>query len=60
MNKDKAEKAWYVQNRWLPAVNAVREQYGFPEWQFIEIANDIRDIKNQLTAKISGVNVAPA
>ncbi|HNR30983.1 MAG TPA: DEAD/DEAH box helicase family protein [Candidatus Hydrogenedentes bacterium] len=53
MNKDKAVKKWYVENRWLPAVNAVREQYGYDEWAFIEIANDIRDIKNQLIAKIA-------
>jgi type III restriction enzyme len=52
MNKDKAAKRWYVENRWLPAVNTVREKYGFDEWAFIEIAGDIRDIKNQLLAKI--------
>lgn len=52
MNRDKAEKKWYLENRWLPAVNAVREKYGFDEWAFIEIASDIRDIKNQLIAKI--------
>ena len=54
MNRDKAEKKWYVEHRWLPAVNAVRERYGHEAWDFIEIANDIRDIKNQLTAKIAG------
>lgn len=53
MNDDKASKKWHVMNRWLPAVNAVREKHGFDEWAFIEIANDIRDIKNQLIAKIS-------
>jgi len=55
MNKDKAAKKDYVMNRWLPAVNNVREQYEFDEWDFIEIANDIRDIKNQLRAKIEEV-----
>ena len=55
MNKEKAEKKWYVENRWLPAVNAVREKYEFDEWAFIEIANDIRDIKNQLIAKIGSL-----
>jgi len=55
MNKDKAEKTWYVKHRWLPAVNAVREKYGYDEWDFIEIAGDIRDIKNQLLGKISEV-----
>ncbi len=52
MNQDKAEKRWFLENRWLPAVNAVKELYRYDEWHFIEISNDIRDIKNQLTDKI--------
>lgn len=48
MSRDKTEKKWYVENRWLPAVNAVREKYDYDEWHFIEIANDIRNIRNQL------------
>ncbi len=52
MNQEKGEKKWHVENRWLPAVNAVKDNYSFGEWAFIEIANDIRDIKNQLIAKI--------
>lgn len=55
MSKDKAEKKWYVENRWLPAVNALKDKYGYPEWHFIEIANDIRNIKNQLTEKIESI-----
>jgi type III restriction enzyme len=55
MNQDKAEKRWYVENRWLPAVNAVRERYDMGRWEFVEIANDIRDIKNQLLAKINSL-----
>jgi type III restriction enzyme len=54
MNKDKAMKKDYVHSRWLPAVNAVRDQYGYNEWRFIEIAGDIRDIKNELLAVIEG------
>lgn len=57
MSKDKAEKKWFVQNRWLPAVNAVQERYGLGRWHFIEIANDIRDIRNQLSDKIAEVNL---
>lgn len=52
MSQDKAEKKWFVENRWLPAVNAVRGQHGFAEWFFIEIAMDIRDIKQQLESQI--------
>ncbi|MBN1140952.1 MAG: DEAD/DEAH box helicase family protein, partial [Deltaproteobacteria bacterium] len=55
MNKEKAMKKDYVVNRWLPAVNGVRDRYGYPEWRFIEIAGDIRDIKNQLTVAIEGL-----
>jgi hypothetical protein len=35
--------------------NAMREKYGYDEWRFIEIANDIRDIRNQLKTKIAGI-----
>lgn len=52
MSKDKAEKKWFVENRWLPAVNSLKDKYNYPEWHFIEIANDIRNIKNQLIEKI--------
>ncbi|MCS6982446.1 MAG: DEAD/DEAH box helicase family protein [Flavobacteriales bacterium] len=55
MSQDKAEKKWYVVNRWLPAVNALKDKYGYPEWHFIEIANDIRNIKNQLIEKIASI-----
>lgn len=55
MSNDKAEKKWFVENRWLPAVNSLREKYEYPEWHFIEIANDIRNIKNQLIEKINAL-----
>ncbi|MBK8701519.1 MAG: hypothetical protein IPN29_19015 [Saprospiraceae bacterium] len=53
ISKDKEEKKWYVENRWLPAVNSLQEKYGYEEWHFIEVANDIRNIKNQLIEKIA-------
>ncbi|MDZ7743452.1 MAG: hypothetical protein U5Q03_17365 [Bacteroidota bacterium] len=55
MNKEKAEKKWYVENRWLPAVNSVREKYKYDRWEFIEIANDVRDIRNQVIEKIKSL-----
>ncbi len=55
MSKDKAEKKWFVENRWIPAVNALKDKYGYPEWHFIEVANDIRNIKNQLIEKIQSL-----
>lgn len=54
-SKDKVEKRWFVENRWLPAVNAIKDKFEYPEWSFIEIANDIRNIKNQLIEKISSI-----
>ncbi len=60
MNRDKATKKQYVEDRWLRAANriagpAVREHYGYDEWYFIEIANDIRFVKNQLAEKIGAM-----
>jgi type III restriction enzyme len=55
MSKDKAEKKWFVENRWIPAVNSLKDKYSYNEWHFIEIANDIRNIKNQLIEKISSL-----
>ncbi len=55
MNKDKAEKKWYVENCWLPSVNSLKEKYNYPEWHFVEIADDIRNIKNELIEKITKI-----
>jgi type III restriction enzyme len=30
MSKDKAEKKWFVENRWIPAVNALKDKYEYP------------------------------
>jgi len=49
MNQDKAEKRWYMENRWLPAVNS-RAEWG--RWAFTEITTDIATVKNQLAAAI--------
>lgn len=54
-SKDKAEKKWFVENRWIPAVNSLKDKYEYPEWHFIEIANDIRNIKNQLEDAIGSL-----
>jgi type III restriction enzyme len=53
--EDKDIKTWYVQNRWLPSVNSVRNEYPEidNEWAFLEIADDIRFFKNKLNEFIS-------
>ncbi len=53
-NKDKDEKKWYVENRWLPAVNSVKDKYEYETWDFIEIS-DIQDIKNKLIDKFAQI-----
>jgi len=56
-NKRRLRK-WNRKNQTLSGQsdgNTVHEKYGFEEWAFIEIANDIRNIKNQLLAKIEEV-----
>ena len=55
MSKDKAEKKWFVENRWIPAINALKEKYEYSEWHFIEVANDIRNIRNQIIEKIQTI-----
>jgi type III restriction enzyme len=52
--KDKAEKRYFMRERWLPAVNAKREQFGLLPWHFIEVT-DIERIKNQLTQEITRI-----
>ncbi len=52
MSQDKDVKKWYVENRWLPAVNHIRNDHGMDEWHFVEVAADIRDIKNDLKRTI--------
>lgn len=44
-----------LRNQWIPAVNALKDKYDYPEWHFIEIANDIRNIKNQLEDTIGSL-----
>lgn len=44
---DKAEKKWYVQNKWLPAVNSIIEKFNFYKFYFIEIdESNIKDVNN--------------
>jgi type III restriction enzyme len=53
--KDKELKRYFMQQRWLPAVNAQREKLGGLPWHFCEIT-DIERIKNDLTAAIERIS----
>lgn len=54
-SKDKDDKKAAVHDKWLPAANSLRDKFNFNEWHFIEIAADIRDIKNLLIAKLESL-----
>ena len=41
-----------MEHRWLPAVNAAAERHGWGRWEFLEVAGEIKDIKNQLRSVI--------
>jgi type III restriction enzyme len=49
---DKDAKKWYVHNRWLPAVNSVRAEFGWDEWRFCEVT-DISAIKETVEAALA-------
>jgi type III restriction enzyme len=53
---DKAEKKWTVEHRWLPAVNAVRQQHQWPLWSFLELDGEeaVADLRNRLLEKLAG------
>ena len=53
-NKDKELKRWYVNERWLPAVNNARAKLGLMPWYFAEIT-DIGNIKPQLESEIGRI-----
>ena len=53
--KDKAEKRYFIQQRWLPAVNQQRDKLGMLPWHFVEVT-DIERIKNQLVAEIERIS----
>jgi type III restriction enzyme len=52
MRRDKVEKMWTLRNRWIPAVNAIGEMHGWPRWDVLEIAEEIRDARNDILKKL--------
>ena len=53
MKRDKTEKTWTMENRWLPAANAIRDKHNWDRWDFLEISEDIRDARNQILARLA-------
>lgn len=60
MRKDKALKKWTVVNRWLPAINRIREQHEWEKWDFLEIANEteLADLRNILVKYLENPSAA--
>lgn len=54
LNKEKAEKKFYVENRWLPAMKSLPKEKGFGNWEFLEVT-DIEDIANILNHHFKGL-----
>ena len=52
MKHDKPEKSWTVSNRWLPAINAIRDKHGWARWDIMEITEDIRDTRNDILKRL--------
>ena len=60
MNRDRDAKKQYVEDRWLRVASAVSDMHGYDQWFFIEIANNIRFVKNQLADKTGEMRVEMA
>jgi type III restriction enzyme len=55
--KDKAEKRYFMRERWLPAVNGHLELLQTEPWYFFEVT-EIERVKEQLQAEIGRLSVA--
>jgi type III restriction enzyme len=53
-SRDKAQKRWYLEHRWLPAVNAARAELKEAPWFFVEVT-DIERIENVLGEKLDAI-----
>ncbi len=62
MNRDKTEKKWAVEQRWLPAVNASRHRHNLPRWDFIELNEEsaVSDAANLVMQRIGASATPPA
>ena len=51
---DKPEKLWTVRERWIPAIESVRERYGWPQWDVLELEGEdaVADLRNLLPEKL--------
>ena len=57
MNKEKTEKRFYTQERWLPAVNSICNHHGWRTWDWIETTNDdeLKDLRVLVQEKLENL-----
>ncbi len=59
-DRDKEAKRWTILNRWLPAVNRIRQQQGWDKWDFLELDEQraVADFRNLLLARLRELALA--
>jgi type III restriction enzyme len=59
-DRDKDAKRWTMLNRWLPAVNRIRNHHGWDKWDFLELDEQraVADFRNLLLARLSELALA--
>ena len=59
-DRDKEAKRWTVLNRWLPAVNRIRNHHGWDKWDFLELdaQRAVADFRNLLLARLRELALA--
>jgi type III restriction enzyme len=54
MRFDKSAKRWFVEHRWLPAVNSVAAKHGWGPWDFLELDSEeaVADLRHKVLEKL--------
>ncbi len=59
-DRDKEAKRWTILNRWLPAVNRIRNRHDWDKWDFLELDEQraVADFRNLLLARLRQLALA--
>jgi type III restriction enzyme len=54
MRFDKTAKRWFVEHRWLPAVNSVAAKHDWSRWDFLELDSEaaVADLRDKVLGKL--------
>jgi type III restriction enzyme len=54
MRFDKTAKRWFVEHRWLPAVNSVGAKHDWGRWDFLELDSEqaVADLRDKVLGKL--------